>query len=454
MTYARASQTSREIRGLSRRRFFGVLAAGAAGAIAGPYVVPESARGAGAVSPPSERVTLGFLGVGRQGLNANLKPLLSFDDTQVLAVCEVDSWRLENARKTVEAAYAGKGRAGAGACAAVKDFREVLARPDIDAVMISTPDHWHVPMAIAAAEAGKDIALEKPITLCIAEGRLLADAVRRHGRVFRTDSEARSLWFFHKAAELVRNGRIGQLKTIRVGVPRGDVAGGDPRPTPVPPELDHEFWLGPAPAAPYCTDRVHEPKSYGRPSWMRLRDTCEGMITNWGTHLVDIAQWGNNTEHTGPVEVEATGTYPADGLWNVLIDFNINYRYANGVRMTYVMDHPFVRFEGTEGWVQADWTTRALTGEPESILKSPTLPGEIHLPFLSEKRDFINCVKSRARTVADAEVGHRTTSACQIAHIAIQVGRKLTWDPVTERFPGDEEANRLLSRFMRAPWRL
>ena len=424
-------------------------------AAAAPYIVPASALGAEGKTAPSRRVTFGMIGVGRQGTIANLRTLVSYEDTQILAVCDVDAWRLENARKIVDDHYAAKGRTGeAKGCATTKDFREVLARPDIDAVMISTPDHWHVPMAIAAAEAGKDVALEKPITLSIAEGRLLSDAMTRYGRVFRTDSEARSQWFFHKAAELARSGRIGKLHTIRTGVPRGDVAGGNPAAMPVPEGLDFDLWLGPAPEAPYTLDRVQPVGKLDRPGWMRVRDYCEGMITNWGTHINDIAQWGHNTEHTGPVEVEGKGVYPSDGLWNVLIDFEVKYRFADGVQMIYKMERPYVRFEGTEGWVQADWSNNSLTGRPESILKSPALPHEVQLPLKSEKRDFIDCVKTRGRTIADAEVGHRTTTLCQLGHIAIQAGRKLRWDPVAERFPDDDQANRLLTRFMRSPWRV
>ncbi|MBM4018004.1 MAG: Gfo/Idh/MocA family oxidoreductase [Planctomycetes bacterium] len=427
----------------------------AAAALAAPYVLPASSRGADGRTAPSGRVGLGLIGVGRQGTLANLRTFLSYEDVQVLAVCDVDAWRLENARRMVDEKYPASGRAGAaGPCAACSDFREVLGRADIDAVMISTPDHWHVPMALAAARAGKDIALEKPLTLCVAEGRALSDAVARYGRVFRTDSEARSLGFFHRACELVRSGRIGRLHTIRAGVPRGDVAGGNPAPKPVPAELDYDAWLGPAPDAPYCADRVHPVRDLGRPGWMRVRDYCEGMVTNWGSHVLDIAQWGHDTEHTGPVEIEGRGTYPADGLWNVLIDFEISYRFADGVRLIYRMDHPYVRFEGDGGWVEADWTKSSVTGEPESMLRSPVRPDEVQLPRKSEKRDFIDCVKTRGRTIADAEVGHRTNSLCQLGHIAIQAGRTLRWDPAAERFPEDAEANRLLGRFVRPPWRL
>ncbi|MHC4507942.1 MAG: Gfo/Idh/MocA family protein [Planctomycetota bacterium] len=406
---------------LTRRQFLKSSAAAGVALLSGPTIVPAPVFGANA---PSNRITIGMIGMGRQAYHSNLKFFLGAADAQVVAVCDVDTWRLDNARKAVEQHYAGERNAGAfKGCSTYRDFRELLERTDIDAVMISTPDHWHVPMAMAAARAGKDISCEKPLTLSIAGGRALSDTVRRYNRVFRTDSEFRSHACFQKACELVLNGRIGKVHTIRTGVPAGDV-GGPPEPEmPVPQELDYQMWLGPAPCAPYTLNRVHPRESYNRPGWMRVPDYCEGMVTNWGAHLNDIAQWGNGTDRTGPVEVEGTGQYPR-------------------------------RFEGTEGWVQADYSSRALTAQPESILKSPIGPDEIHLPLKSEKRDFLDAVKTRGRTLADAEVGHRTNSLCQIGHIAIQVGRKLKWDPDAERFINDKTANRLLSRPMRSPWRL
>jgi myo-inositol 2-dehydrogenase / D-chiro-inositol 1-dehydrogenase len=315
-------------------------------------------------------------------------------------------------------------------------------------------DPWHVPMAITAAKAGKDICCEKPLALCIAEGRILADTVQHYDRVFRTDSEFCSHWFFHRVCELVLNGRIGKIHTIKTGVPKGDVGCGQEPTMPVPRELDYELWQGPALPAPYTVKRVHPVHSYSRPGWMRVRDYCEGMVTHWGTHLNDIAQWGNGTERTGPVEVEGKGTYPKDGLWNVLLDLEVKYRYANGVRLIYQIDQPYVRFEGKDGWIQANYSGGKLDAHPKSILKSKIDPDEIHLPLLSEKDDFIQAVKTRRSTLADAEVGHRTCSLCQIGHIAIQVGRKLQWDPDREIFTNDDEANRLLHRPMRSPWHL
>jgi myo-inositol 2-dehydrogenase/D-chiro-inositol 1-dehydrogenase len=435
---------------VSRRQFLGRSAA----AVAAPYVLTSSALGAAGRAAASERITVGMIGMGRQATYSNVRFFMGQGDCQVVSVCDVDGWRLDRAQKQVDGQYAKQRASGTyKGCGAHRDFREVLARGDIDAVMISSPDHWHIPHAVAAAEAGKDICCEKPLTLCIAEGRALCEAVRRNGRVFRTDSEFRSHWFFHRACELVRNGRIGKVHTIKTGVPKGDV-GCAPQPNmPIPKELDYDLWLGPAPVSPYTKNRVHTPRSYARPGWMRVRDYCEGMITNWGTHLNDIAQWGNGTERTGPVEVEATGTYPTDGLWNVLLSFEAKYRFAGGVRMIYKNTAGvFVRFEGTDGWIQADYGRRSVTSEPASIAKSVIGPDELHLPLLPEKRDFLDACKTRRPTVADAEVGHRTCSLCQLAHISIQVGRPLKWDPDAERFLNDPEADRLLTRGMRSPW--
>ena len=439
--------------GVSRRRFLRGAVGGVIAAAAAPYVLTSSALGAGAVPPASERITIGMIGMGRQARYSNLRTFLNEPDAKVLAVCDVDSWRLAQAKGAVEAHYARNAANATPKCDAYNDFRNLLARDDIDAVMISTPDHWHVPMAIAAARAGKDICCEKPLTRNIAEGRALADAVARQGRIFRTDSEFRSLSQFHRACELVLNGRIGRLHTIRCEVPRGDKAC-PPQPVmPVPAELDYDFWLGPAPWSPYTAQRVHPVHNYGRPGWMRCRDYCDGMITNWGAHLIDIAQWGNGTDRTGPVEVEGRGTYPSDGLWDVLLDFEYTCRYANGVKLHCGMGGAFTQFEGDDGWVRGSFGGRGVTASSPAIAGSRIGSTEIRLPLKGEKRDFLDSVKTRRATLADAEVGHRTTSVCHLGHIAVQLGRKLRWDPAAERFD-EGAANRYLAGSLREPWKL
>ena len=436
----------------SRRRLLGATAATAAAATVMPQLVPAAALGQGRTAP-SNRVAVGMIGLGRQGIRVNLAQLLEMDDVQVVALCDVDSWRLEQARLKTEAAYAEKARSGVyKGCATCLDYRSVLARGDIDAVMISTPDHWHVPMAIAAMEAGKDVALEKPITRSIAEGRRLSEVCKKLGRVFRVDSEFRSLRSFHQAATLIRNGVLGQIKQVTTGVPGGDPPLLKPQPEmPVPPELDYRRWLGPAPHAPYTEARVHKPKDYNsRPGWMCLLDYCDGKITNWGSHLNDVGMWCVDLERTGPVEIEATGKYPPkESFWNCPLEFEVRYRFANGLQWRYVSQGTFVKVEGTQGWIYADMQT--IKAEPASLLAA-TLPADaVQFPMKSDKRDFIDCVKTRQETLEPAEVGHRVTSMCLLGHIALQLGGRLRWDPQNERFLNSELANWFVDRPICSP---
>ena len=418
----------------SRRQFLRAAGAIVGGVTAGPMILPRSLFGANA---PSKRITMGFIGMGRQAHASNVPGFIKLPEVQIVAVCDVDNWRLGEAKKQVEEVYAKKSPGGAfKGCATFRDFRELLARQDIDAVMISTPDHWHAPMAIAALKAGKDVSLEKPITRYINEGRLIADLAAKQKRVFRVDSEFRSLEPMHRAAELVRNGRLGKLHAMRTGSPREGFPNEAAVPAEPPPELDYDLWLGPAPKVPYMQKRVHTPHDLkSRPGWMRNLDYCDGMITNWGTHLNDIAQWGANTERTGPVEIKATGKFHDDKVWNVLESFDAWYRFANGLELFYQMGQPHVRFEGDKGWVQVNYIADALhpdrlQASDPAILKDKIGPEEIHFPLKSEKQDFIDAVKSRGQTLEDAEVGQRTTSLCHLAHISIQLGgAKLRWDP-------------------------
>ena len=436
-------------RTVTRRQSLKTL--GAAGAaLAFPVIVPSTVFGARA---PSNRITVGLIGVGRQAFHANLPGFLNSDDARVVAVCDVDRWRLANAKKKVDEHY------GNPDCVAYDDWRYIVERPDIDAVMNSTPDHWHVPISLAAVRRGKHVSCEKPLTLSIAEGRMLADAVKKHGVTFRTDSECRSNAYMHKTAELVRNGYIGKITRMEVGVPKGDAPGGKADEMPVPEGLNYDMWLGPAPAKPYCVDRVHPVESYERPGWMRCRDTCEGMITNWGTHVLDVAQQAHDSERTGPVEIEAEGVYPeaGSGLWNVLLDFRAQFKYADGVLVDYHIDPEgaFLRVEGTEGWIQANWLRKGgLQASDPKILQIRLKEGDVRLPQREDKEDFLYGIKNKAPTMADAEVGHRTCSMGQLAHIAIQRQRKLTWDPDREQFADDPEANNLLKRSYREPWGL
>lgn len=427
--------------------------AGTAGLISAfPAIVPSSVFGKNA---PSNRVTIGMIGVGRQGTHANLKTLVNMDAVQVVAVCDVDRWRMQHAKKIVDKKYGDSG------CRAISDWREVIDRSDIDAVMNSTPDHWHVPISLAAVRKGKHVSCEKPLTLSIAEGRLLADAAKSSGVVFRTDSECQSDAYMHKTVELVRNGYIGKIKRFEVGVPRGDKAGGNATSAAVPEELDYDMWMGPIKRKPYMVDAVHPVRSYTRPGWMRCRDTCEGMITNWGTHVIDVAQKVNNSQRTGPVSVEGTGKYPdpGSGLWNVLVDFKVQFKYVSGITMDYIINSggAYLRVEGEEGWIQANWHGKGgFQASDIKILRTKFKKSDIRFPNRSDKGDFIYCIRNNApnESMADAEVGHRTCSMGQLAHIAIQCGGRLNWNPEKEIFAGDDEANKMLSIEYRAPWGL
>jgi myo-inositol 2-dehydrogenase / D-chiro-inositol 1-dehydrogenase len=436
----------------TRRRFLKVAAA--AGAVcAAPTIVIASAVGADGKTAPSQRINVGMIGVGRQAKVYNVKQFLTMPDVQIVAVCEADAWRLANAKEQVEKGYAKHKPSGDyKGCDTYRDFHDVLARGDIEAVMISTPDHWHTPMALAAMAAGKDVSLEKPITRCVAEGQQLVEAVKKFNRVFRVDSELRSYKHIVRAAELVRNGRIGKVHTVTVGVPGSDV-GCPPQPDmPVPPELDYERWQGPAPRAAYTEFRVHKPKAYQRPGWMRHLYYCDGMITNWTTHWNDGAMFATGLERTGPVEIEGTGEYPpAESFWNVLLKFEVKMRFANGVRWTYLTDKPFFKIEGSDGWIYAEY--KKLEASKPSILAEKLPANGVHFYVKTDKQDFIDCVKSRHETLEPAEVGHRVTSLGHLGQIAIQLGQKLRWDPDKERFVDNDAANAMLDKPIHAPRR-
>lgn len=436
---------------ISRRSFLKCSAMAAAA----PLILPRNLLGADA---PSKKVSVGVIGCGRQTQNVNIPGFLSLDNCRVVAVCDVDAWRAEKAREKIDSHYAKDKESGVyKGCATFRDYRELLARSDIDAVFIGTPDHWHVPLSIAAMKAGKDVSCEKPLTLSIHEGRVLCDVAKKLKRVTRTDSEFRSSKLFHHAVECVRNGRIGNLKKIYTGSPTES-----PKPVadcqePVPADFDFELWLGSAPRAPYCEKHVHPRNDVtGRPGWMLNRDYCEGMICNWGAHLNDIAQFAHGTDHTGPVEVEATGTYPAEpGFRNVLTGFKAHYRYADGVELDYKMDKPFIRLEGDEGWIEMPFGSPKLLASDPKLIAPASGANWKSFTRKQDKEDFVDSVLSREQTMEDFETGHRTISICQIAHIAIQLGgKKLKWDPVAEKFD-NEDANKLLVRkSWRDPWKL
>jgi predicted dehydrogenase len=305
-------------------------------------------------------------------------------------------------------------------------------------------------MALDAMRAGKDVALEKPITRTIREGQQLIEASRRYERVFRVDSEFRSGKPAHRATTLVRNGYIGKVKRVTVGVPGTDVPCPPQPEVPVPPELDYERWQGPAPRAPYTLRRVHPRQSYRRPGWMRHLYYCDGMLTNWGTHLNNGAMWATNTERTGPVQIEGSGEYPKpDSFWNVLLKFQVHYQFADGLQWIYRTETPYFIVEGEEGWVRASFNE--FDAKPKTLLKLEPKADDLQFPLKSEKQDFVDCVRSRSETLEPAEVGHRVTSLGHLGHISIQLGEKLKWDPKAERFVDHDEANSWLDRPIQEP---
>jgi len=435
----------------SRRRFLKATLA----AVAAPSIIPASALGADGSTPPSERVAMGCIGVGGQG-SGDMWAFLSDRRVQVVAVCDVDAQRRDGARQAVESHYGRSVPSGAyRGCAATTDFRDLLLRRDIDAVIIGTPDHWHAIISIEAMRSSKDAYCEKPLSYSVVEGRAIADAERRYGRVLQTGTQRRSMAAFRHTCELVRNGRIGRLHTIRVGLPRGfAIAHGDfegnQAPAPVPPGFDYDLWLGPAPYAPYTPGRCHF-------NFRWILDYGEGYISDWGAHYMDVAQWGQGADRSGPVRVGAWARFPATGLYDAPTDFSIEYTYADGVRTICSTEETLgMRFEGDEGWIHAEKPGAAgVVAEPASVLDSTIGPNEIRLPESpGHHANFIDCVLSRRETVAPAEIGHRSAAVCHVGCIAAILGRELEWDPEQERFVGDAEANRMLSRPMRGEWHL
>jgi hypothetical protein len=436
---------------ISRRSFLNGVTAAAAAAVAAPHVVPSSALGLAGAVAPSNRITVGFIGTGEHGIGRDVNGFLAQPDAQAVAVCDVDASHREAAKRRVEQHYADAMSKGTyRGCAALHDFREVIARQDIDAICNATPDHWHVIPSVMAVKAGKDVICEKPLTLTIAEGRVLCDAVRRYNCVFQTASENRSVGVYHRMCELVRNGRIGTVKHIEVGLPAGhsirpaSMQVGDP-----PKGFDYDTWLGQAPEAPYCPARCHW-------NFRWILDYSGGQLTDWAHHIVDIAQWGNDTEDTMPIEVEGQGTFPKGGLYTTATQYRCKYRYANGVTMDILSKGPALRFEGTGGWIGNQGWCGALKAEPASVLTSRIGPDETHLYTCpgGEIRNFLDCVKSRKPCYSPVENGHRAAAIAHLGNIAMMLGRKLRWDPQNERFLNDDGADRMLSRPMRDPWTL
>jgi len=453
---------------MDRRRFLATAGKGAVASsvVAGfPAIVPASVFGA---ASPGNRINVGAIGTGRISRGHDLPGIWRHDIARVMAACDLDSRRLEDAKTLINGYYGKQTGKPYDGVTGYADYHDLLANKDVDAVVISTPDHWHCLIAIDAVEAGKDVYLQKPASLTIAEGRALSDAVTRSGRIFQIGSQQRSTVQFRYAAELVRNGRIGQLKTVEVGLP-GDPSGEDEPEMPVPKNLKYDVWLGSTPVVYYTEKRVHPQVGYDRPGWLRCEQFGAGMITGWGAHHLDSAHWAMDAELTGPVEVWGTAEFPKKGLWDVHGPFKTEALYANSVHMIVSGDFPNgIKFIGTTGWIFVSRGDEKVTAsDPVAKLKDSTAlaasdpkiitsvigPSEVNLPRSTEHHlNWLESVKSRQPPIAPVEVAHRSCSACLLHHIAMKVKRKLYWDPKAERFKNDDEANAMLSRPQRAPY--
>jgi len=428
---------------INRRQFLkGAVGVGAG--IGMFHIVPASALGLGQRPAPSNRIVMGCIGLGGQG-SGNMGAFLGNADAQIVAVCDVDKNHLAGAKQRVDQQYRNTD------CKDYVDFRELLARTDIQAISLATPDHWHAIPAITAMNAGMDVYGEKPISHCLAEGRAMADAQKKNARIWQTGSWQRSQAHFRTACELVRNGRIGKVVRIEVGLPTGSPTGPVVFKDP-PPELDYDFWIGPSRWQPYCDQRTHW-------NWRWQLDYGGGQLMDWIGHHADIANWGMGWDSTGPMEVEGKGDYPLEGIWNAATTYHFVAKYKGGVEM-HVANSGNANIRSGTKWIGENgnwvWVDRGgLEANPATILQEKIGPNETQL-FRSpgHQREFLDCVKSRHATITPAETAHRAASIGHLGQMAMILGRKVKWDPETEKIADDPEATRMLSTPMRSPWHI
>jgi predicted dehydrogenase len=451
---------------MKRRKFINNLALSAVGTLGFPTIVP--AHVLGGKDAPSNKINIGQIGCGRIARTHDLPGTWKHEKARIMAVCDLDRHRTEETKQLVEEYYTKKtGQANYIDVKMYDDYREMLLNKDIDAVMISTPDFWHAQPAMEAALAGKDIYLQKPTSLTIHEGRQLANVIKKTGRILQVGTQQRSTSQFRIAAELVRNGRIGKLHTVKIGLP-GDPSGPPAPAMPVPKGFNFDMWLGSTPEMAYTEIAVHPQKGYDRPGWLRMEQFGAGMITGWGQHHYDSAAWGMDTEYTGPISVEAVAEFPKSGLWNVHGDFMSKAEYANGITMyTSGGYQNGIRYEGSEGWIfvsRGDYAatpsdptakvrSKALDASNPKILESVIGENELHLYHSDDQHgNWLDCIETRKEPISPIEIGHRACTVCLITHVAMKIPRKLQWDPTKEQFVNDAEANTWLRRAQRAPY--
>ncbi len=465
------NEIKKELEGIFRRKFLESTSKVAAGTIllsGFPTIVPSSVFGK---SAPSNKINVAQIGCGRIARVHDLPSTLKIADARIMAVCDLDSKRVDSTKKFIEDEYAkSTNKDNYMDVKTYSNYRDLLANKDIDAVMISTPDHWHAQLAVEAALAGKHIYCQKPTSLTIEEGRQMSDFIRKTGVVFQLGSQQRSNdpWpQFKRGCELVRNGYIGKLHTIKVGLP-GDPAGGNATEMPIPASFNYEMWLGSTPYVYYTQDRAHSQNSVtSRPGWLRCEQFGAGMITGWGVHHLDIAHWAMDTEYSGPLSAEATAEFPTKGFWNVHGSFEVTLKYKNDVNVIVSGKFPNgLRFEGTEGWIFVSRGDEPVTASDPASPKSPAFeassaaitnavikPNGVKLYTSPEQhRNWIESIQTKKPNISPVEVAHRSCSACLVAHAAMKLPRKLVFDPKKERFENDAEANKLLSRPQRYPY--
>ena len=451
---------------MERRKFLQTTMIGTAAAVVTPTIVPASVMGKNA---PSNKINIGQIGCGRIAQGHDMPGTLQHDVARMIAVCDLDKNRLADGKMLVDNYYKKKtGQDNYVNARMYDDFREMLLNKDIDAVVISTPDHWHAQPVVEAALAGKHVYVQKPTSLTVTEGRTMANIVKEKGIVLQVGTQQRSMPQFRIAAELVRNGRIGRLHTVKIGLP-GDPSGPEAAEMPVPKGFNYDMWLGETPFVPYTEIGVQPQKGYDRPGWLRREQFGAGMITGWGQHHYDSAAWGMNTEYTGPISIQAVAEFPKSGLWDVHGDFMAKAEYANGITMYTSGGYPNgIRYEGTEGWIfvsRGDYvastsdpiakakSAKALDASDPKILDSVIGENEIHLYKSDEQHgNWLECIQTKKEPISPAEIGHRACTICLITHIAMKMNRKLQWNPGTERFENDDEANAMLIRPERFPY--
>jgi predicted dehydrogenase len=434
--------------GISRRRFLS-----AAATLLVPTFIPGRALGLGDAVAPSNRITIGMVGCGGMGTGNN-KSFLSLPECQVVAACDVDKNRLNTLVQTVNDNYKDQG------CKAYHDFRELMARTDIDAVMLALPDHWHEVAAVEAVRQKKDIYGEKPLAHTVAEQQAIVKAVTDAGRIWQTGSWQRSVANFHKAAEIVRNGMIGTVKRVEIGLPHGyndaeKRRAKEMKPVPVPPELDYEMWVGPSQMLPYIPARLHR-------DWRWNYNTGGGQIMDWVGHHCDIAHWGCDFDNSGPYEVKAHGEFPPPGgVWNAAKVYRVELKYPRGIEMTMAGGHPDIatgtKWIGTSGWVHVNRELFESSNDEWQDWKD--LPDELRKVKLyksrNHQRNFLECVKSRQPTITPAATAHHSAIPGHLGLISMLLdGRTLKWDAATEQIQGDDQASRMLRREFRAPWKM